>query len=189
VKVLIIPEDQELDRYIVQPVIESLFADLEIKARIQVLPEPRLRGAGDALDKETIREIVDSNPMVDLFLLIVDADCDRKGNAAQARQRESEHSEKLIACVALQEAEVWLLALHKDQLDTRHFQEVQVECDPKERWAEPLLEKLGSAGPGHGRKAAMRALKGNYRSLRDTCTELRDLQERIKAFAGRYSGG
>lgn len=181
-KVLIIPEDQELDRYIVHPVIEALFDDLEVKARVQVLPEPRLHGAGDALDAAVVREIVEANPMEDLFLLVVDGDCNREGNDGRAAERQREHEDKLIACVAREEVEVWLLALHKDKLDTPYFKDVRTHCDPKERWAQPLLRKLGSAGPGHGRKSAMRALKGNWRSLCDTCTELRDLKERIAAF-------
>jgi hypothetical protein len=69
-------------------VVEALFADLEIPARVEVLPEPRLRGAGDALDKDLVASIVESNPMEDLFLLIVDRDCDRRSNVAKAKARD-----------------------------------------------------------------------------------------------------
>jgi hypothetical protein len=178
VKVLIIPEDQQLDRYIVQPVVEALFDDLGLRARVEVLPEPRLHGAAEALDADIVREIVTTNPMVDLFLLVVDRDCDREGNSARASARQAEHPGRLIACVALQEIEVWMLALYKDDLDVG-FAEVRAECDPKERWAEPLLERLGLGGPGRGRKHAMRRLKGAWRSLSDISTELRDLQRAI----------
>jgi len=183
-KVLVIPEDQELDRYIVKPVIEALFADLQLAARVDVLPEPRLRGANDALDPQVIRGIVDENPMADLFLLVVDRDCNREKNEERARGREREHQEKLVACLAHQELEVWMLALYKDELDAS-FTEVRAECDPKERWASSLLAKLGTDGPGQGRKRAMRALKGKWRSLRDTCTELRDLEDAIRIWNRR----
>lgn len=187
-KVLVIPEDQELDRYIVKPVVEALFAEVEVKARVDVLPEPRLRGASDALDPEVIRSIVEKNPMIDLFLLIVDNDCDRAGNAAKAKAREGEHEGKLLACVALQEVEVWLLALYKDALGVG-FSDVLAECDPKERWAEPLLDRLGTGSPGRGRKAAMSALSGKYRSLRDTCAEVRSLEERVRGWSARRTRG
>jgi hypothetical protein len=180
-KVLVIPEDQELDRYVVKPVIEALFKDLGRPARIDVLPEPRLRGASDALDGGMIDEIVAENPMVDLFLLIVDADCDRDGNRTKVAARATEHEGRLIACVAEQEVEVWLLALYKEELGVQ-FSKVRQHCDPKEEWAEPLLEKLGTGSPGRGRKAAMRRLSGAYRSLRDTCTELRVLENSIRAW-------
>lgn len=83
---------------------------------LDVLPEPRLRGAGDALDRDIAAGIVRDNPMTDVFLLVVDRDCDRRAHVALATARESEH-DKLFACVAIQELEVWLLALYKDQLD------------------------------------------------------------------------
>ena len=183
-KVLVIPEDQELDRYILKPVIEAIFADLELPARVEVLPEPRLRGTGDALDRDIVHDIVTDNPMVDLFLLVIDRDCNRDHTVYGAAARVSEHVDRMIACLAEQELEVWMLALYKDRLDPS-FSEVRTECDPKERWAEPLLEELGTGSPGRGRKGAMRALSGKWRSLRDTCTELRDLQQQVRAWMAR----
>lgn len=179
-KVLVIPEDQQLDQYIVKPVVEALFDDLGLRARVAVLPEPRLRGASEALDREVVDGIVRDNPMEDLFLLIVDRDCDRRNHEALAKQRESERTSKLIACLAWQEVEVWMLALYKDQLGVR-FTEVRAECDPKERFAEPLLDQLGREGPGQGRKHAMRALSGKWQSLRGTCPELSQLAAAIVA--------
>lgn len=177
-KVLVIPEDQELDRYILKPVIEALFADLGRRARVDVLPEPRLRGVSDALDSDTLAKIVADNPMIDLFLLVIDRDCDRENNVARTAARQREHAGRMIACLAIQELEVWMLALYKDRLDDP-FSTVREECDPKERWAERLLADLGTDGPGRGRRRAMRALAGRWRSLRDTCPELRDLQDQI----------
>jgi hypothetical protein len=181
VKVLVIPEDQELDRYVVKPVVEALFDDLGIRARVDVLPEPRLRGASEALNSAVVAEIVADNPVEDLFLLLVDRDCDRQGNAAKAAARQSEHADRMIACLAVQEVEVWMLALHKDDLDVT-LGELRKECDPKERFAEPFLRKLGSESPGRGRKAAMRALRGRWNSLCDSCPELRKLSQDIDAW-------
>ena len=184
-KVLVIPEDQELDRYILKPIVEQMFADLERRVRVEILPEPRLRGTGDALDEEIVRAIVTDNPMIDLFLLVIDRDCDREGNVSRARARARDHQGRMIACLAEQELEVWMLALHKDDLGSP-FSEVRAHCDPKEQWAEPLLERLGTDGPGRGRKRAMRALVGKWRSLRDTCSELRDLQDQVRAWTNDH---
>jgi hypothetical protein len=153
-----------------------------LSARIQILPEPRLRGTSDALDRELIAEILADNPMEDLFLLIVDRDCDRLGNEALARQRQREHPEKLIACLARQEVEVWMLALYEQQLGAS-FGEVRQHCDPKERFADPLLDEIGREGPGQGRKAAMRALKGRWQSLLDSCSELAELRSAVAAWS------
>ncbi len=180
-RVLIIPEDQALDQYILRPVVEAMLRDAEIPGRVDVLPEPRLRGTGMALDAGVIAAIVAQNPMVELFLLIVDRDCDRDGNKAQAAAREAEHQGRLLACVAWQEVEVWMLALHAERLSAP-WRVVREHCDPKEEWADPLLDALGRGGPGRGRKHAMRALAGNWRSLRQRCPELQALQEAVRAF-------
>ncbi len=180
-KVLLVPEDQTHDQYILKPVIEALFADLEFRARVSVLPDPRLHGDSEALDPEVIRGIVRDNPMEDLFLLLVDRDCDRNHAEARAAAIQKEHATKLICCLAIQEIEVWMLALHADSLDAP-LSEIRRHCDPKERWAEPLLKYLGTDGPGAGRKKAMRALQGQWHSLRDRCTELKSLQDEIGAW-------
>lgn len=178
-KVLVIPEDQVHDQYIVKPVIEALLADLGIPARVQVLPEPRLRGYTQALDPQVIQTIVADNPMEDLFLLIVDRDCDRNGAEAKADNIQKQHPGKLLVCLAVQEIEVWLLALHSDRLDVA-WSVVREHCDPKERWADPLLRELGTLGPGAGRMRATRALKSQWRGLRSRCPELEALQDAIR---------
>lgn len=180
-KVLIIPEDQTQDGFIAKPVIAAIFDELGIHARVEVLPEPRLRGSSDALDGDLLREIVDANRMVDLFILVVDLDCDRMNHSTKAAEREREHPGKLFACLAQQELEVWMLALHREKLRVS-WSDVRSECDPKERWAEPLLKELGSKGPGGGRKRAMDALKGNIRSLLSLCGELQALKDRVENF-------
>lgn len=179
-KVLIIPEDQTQDGFIAKPIVEALLDDLGIPGRVDVLPEPRLRGANDALDPDLVRTIVADNPMVDAFVLVVDRDCDRQGHVSKAAAREQEHSGRLLACVAVQELEVWLLALHKDSIQER-WQDIRSHCDPKERWAEPLLQRLGTSGPGAGRKKAMAALRGKLQSLLSLCDELSDLRKKLHA--------
>ena len=188
-KVLLIPEDQTLDQYILKPVMEALFAELRVTARISVLPEPRLRGSSQALDPNVIREIVQDNPMVDLFILIVDRDCDRERERAEAKAEaiRKEHEVRLQTCLARQEVEVWMLALHSASLD-ESLETIREDCDPKERWAIPLLERLGTHGPGGGRKKAMRKLQGSWRSLRDRCGELKELETQVSTWQqGRKS--
>jgi hypothetical protein len=167
-KVLIIPEDQTYDGYILKPIVEAMISDLGWRAAVDVLPEPRLRGASDALDKHLIASITEANPMIDLFLLIVDRDCDRFGNVTKASERQKEQEGRLLACVAREEVEVWMLALHTKRLPIG-FREVLADCDPKEKWADPLLDELGRTGPGGGRKHAyarsVRCLSKSSRSM------------------------
>ena len=178
-KVLIIPEDQSVDPAILTPVVERLFENLGRPADVRVLPEPRMRGATDALSQEIIRDLVETRRTVDLFLLIVDRDCNRKNHEEKAAAREAEHPGRLIACLAVQEIEVWLLALHRAQLDAA-WPVVRAECDPKEKYAWPLLERMGwSKLPQRGHSRAMRELPGQWKSLLSLCPEIGDLKQRI----------
>lgn len=174
-KVLIIPEDPTHDPHIIKPIIEAILSDLGRRAWVDVLRDPHLRGTSDALDADTIAGVIADNPMIDLFILVVDRDCDRDHNEAKAAARTIEHAGRLVACLARQEVEVWMLALHLPRVEAS-WTTIREECDPKERFGAPLLHVLGSTGPGAGRKAAMRALPGNLRSLLSRCDELARLR-------------
>jgi hypothetical protein len=179
VKVLIIPEDPTLDAHILGPVFEKLFDDLGRMARVEVLQDPHLEGIDQALHPEMVKRIVEENPMVDLFFLVVDRDCNRFQNEARAASREQEHPGRLLACLAIEEVEVWMLALHREILGER-WNAVRSECDPKERYAEPFLQERGWLSQvGKGRKRAMRGLATQWKSLLTVCPELAVLRERL----------
>jgi hypothetical protein len=118
VKVLVVPEDPMLDQYILNPVVERLFADLGLSARVDVLWKPRLRSVNQALDPSMVRHVIGTFSMIDLFLLTVDRDADEH-RAKRARTLETEHPGRLFACLAVEEVEVWMLALHRDRLPSR----------------------------------------------------------------------
>ncbi len=184
-KVLIIPEDPANDQYILKPVVEKIFAELSRIARIEVLYDPWLRGASQALSQQVVEEIVTDNPMVNLFLLIVDRDCDREKNSTKAAARELEHQDRLIACLPREELEVWMLALYRSGF--KNWADIQAECDPKERFAWPFLEKMGwDEELGGGYKRAMDPLSKEWKGLLAVCPELKELRDRI---AGWLSTG
>jgi hypothetical protein len=186
-RVLIIPEDPTLDKYILKPIVERIFDDLGKSALVEVLEDPHLCGVDEALDPKTMADIIRDRQMFGLFLLLVDRDCTdranaRKNHAQLAAQREAEHQGKLLACLAVEEVEVWMLALHRDALGA-NWSEVRAECHPKERFAIPFLQKKGwTAEVGRGRKRAMRALGAGYKGLLQVCPELDQLKQRIGAW-------
>ena len=49
-RVLIIPEDPTLDQFVLTPIVQRIFTDLDIGARVEVLFDPHLSGADQALD-------------------------------------------------------------------------------------------------------------------------------------------
>lgn len=180
-KVLVIPEDPTLDQYILKPLVGRLFSDLGRPARIEVLSQPRLRGVAQALSSALLSNLAETFRMIDLFLVLVDRDADleRPGVAAA---REAEHRGRLFVCLAIEEVEVWMLALHRDTLGVR-WTEVRAEKNPKERFATPFLESNAPRlDAGGGRAWAMRELGPAWRGLLQVCPELQDLRERLESW-------
>jgi hypothetical protein len=187
VKVLIVPEDPTYDQYVLKPVVERIFSDLERRARIWVLQNPRLTSIEQALDAATLAEIVENHPMVDLFLVLVDRDGDSEGRPVRARAREDAHPDQLFVCLAVEEVEVWMLAIHRDKLPLP-WNGIRAEHHPKERFAEPFLsEHAPKLGPGGGRKWAMRGLGSKWRGILRGCPELAELRERIAGWLAARS--
>jgi hypothetical protein len=178
-KVLVIPEDPLNDQYILKPVVERIFADLERPARIEILQSPRLRGIDEALNEDVVRNIVNERRMFDLVLLIVDRDCNRYNNEQKAKARQEEHSRQLLTCLAIEEVEVWMLSVHRDTLQ-EPWRKILAECDPKEVYAEPFLKRQGwTISVGKGRKRAMHDLDQKWKTVLKSCPEITDLKKHI----------
>lgn len=186
-RVLIIPEDPTLDRHVLQPIVHRIFQDLGRKARIDVLTDPHLRGVDQALGSEVVGAIVEDNRMIDLFLLVVDRDCDRLGNSRKAGARQREHPEQLIATLAREELEVWALAPHRGDLDAG-WTEVRSHCDPKERYFDPFIRRKGWLETvGKGRKRAMRNLGAAWTGVLSVCPEIAELKEAIRGWLEEHA--
>lgn len=182
-RVLVVPEDPVKDRYILKPVVEQIFDDLDRpKTRVEVLENPRLQGVAEALSKKTLADIVQSPRyrMIDLVLVLVDRDGDAAARPRVAAEREQEHPDRLFVSLAIEEVEVWMLALHRDALKAP-WRQVRAEHHPKETFAEPfLLEHAPRGNPGRGRAWAMHALdRKAWRVLLDLCPELDELKQKI----------
>jgi hypothetical protein len=181
VKVLVIPEDPSLDQFILKPVVERIFADLGKAPRVTVLLNPRLRGVAQALNPDILSGIVANYPMNDLFLVLVDRDGD-EARAATASAREFEHPNRLFVCMAIEEIEVWMLAIHSDALGMG-WREIRAEIHPKERLAKPFLqERAARLEAGEGRAWAMRDLGKQWRGVLQRCPELDELKRRIESW-------
>lgn len=181
--VLIIPEHERNDRHILQPIVERMLRDLgRPKANVSVLrATPRWRGVDQVLTTGVLAEILADERTTQLFLLLVDRDQEQaRHNLVEIR--ESEHPGRLLACLAIEEVEVWMLALHREELGVA-WSEVRAHRDPKEAFAEPFLsQKQWNTGPGGGRKRAMRELGKSWNGLLQVCPELAELKDRIAAW-------
>lgn len=176
-KILVILEDPTHDRYIVEPVVRRILADLQVTARMDVLTDPHLRGVDDLIAQ--LPSIIEDNPMVDVFVVVIDRDCNRQNNVERI-ENATRGERRIVACCAIEEVETWMLVLHRDELGTP-WPQVRAECDVKETYALPFLRRHGETGPGRGRKAAMRELGTSWRGLKDLCDEVPRMGELIRS--------
>ncbi|NUO81701.1 hypothetical protein HUU05_16650 [candidate division KSB1 bacterium] len=181
-RVLIIPEDPTNDQYVLKPIIAAIFADLGRKARVNVLQNPRLRSVNQALDPKTIEAIIVSYPQENLFLLLLDRDCEetRIENIKMREKNALSVNRRLLGGLAIEEIEMWALAVYEGTLP-HPWQEMRRECHPKEEYFEPLIAQLElNYDVGRGRKHLMRSLPSNYSRLLQLCPEVSELRARIK---------
>jgi hypothetical protein len=179
---MIIPEDPALDQYILKPVVEAIFSEVNRVASVKVLQNPRLRSVEQALEPTQLISIINSYRQEDLFLLLVDRDCDQNRiNRIKARELEAENIGKLvIGCLAIEEVEMWALAIYQNQLPAP-WQEMRKECHPKEAYFNLLVTQLALQNDvGRGRKHLMKSLSGQYSRLLRLCPEIVELRDRIR---------
>lgn len=187
-KVLIVPEDFRKDQYVLKPIIERLLDTLTPRARVRVCQDPLLGGVGEALKSERILDILDRyRGMVDLFLLIVDRDCDPNRRAkldhleATARQTLTGSRTRLLATEAHQEVEVWVLAGLPDWRSPDPWTAVRAHCDPKEAYYDPYARVRGLLdAPAEGRQQLADEAARNYPRIRQRCPELAEFETRIR---------
>ncbi|MDM8545841.1 hypothetical protein [Candidatus Venteria ishoeyi] len=175
--VLIIPEDSTNDQFILKPLIQKMIRQFNRNAIVDVCLDPVLGGLGEALKWERLDEIIERYPMVKLFLLIVDRDCEQnrkqKLNNLEAKaiekfaaERPATKSRYFFAEHAWQEVEVWTLAGQADLPKNWSMKEIRADCDPKEAYYEPYKRAHNKTRKTLGKEAAK-----NYRRIRQLCPE------------------
>ena len=189
--VVVVLEDTPRDQHIAVPVVRALFQYIGQPAKVAALPE-RMRSVEQATDLEKLLPVLAARRgMVDLFLLIVDRDCrapdrPRGGNRAAAlrdlERRVMDSGElggnsRFVACEAIEELEVWLLA----GFEQNAWQKIRDDCDPKEAFFEPFAKARGVfEKPAEGRAELMADAVRRYRRIRHLCPEIQNLEGRIQ---------
>lgn len=185
--VLVIAEDYRLDQYVLKPLVEKMLAGVgQPRARVEMCRDPFFTGVDHVLQTESLREIVETNRLADLYLLIVDRD-GKEGREARIADREAEvqaligDRKAFVGALAWQEVEVWLLGGH-DTPDMT-WADVRASEHPKEDFFEPFAESKGvHLGPGKGRSALAKEMVTRYGRLCQRCPEVKALEDRIRAW-------
>lgn len=188
-RVLIIAEDPTQDFYILEPVVKAMLEELgRPRAIVRTCRNPIYRGISEVLKPAVLEEILDTYPMVDLFLLCVDRDGEA-GRRAQLDRREELCTQQLagqrrilIAEHAWQEVEVWALAGCDDLPADWRWREIRAERDPKERYFDPYVQmRRLSDTPAAGRQTLGRQAGRQYTRLRQRCPEdIGALERRVR---------
>jgi hypothetical protein len=187
-KVAIACEDHTLDQFVVRPVVSAMLAALgKSKARVQVITSPRLHGFDD-LVRQVCDLVARWGAVSDLVIIAADTDCDdgelRPRNKPQSLHGAladcHSHSERAIAVFARQEIEVWSLWGVRVDLGAA-WADVRTDCDPKERFFEPLLTEDDQRRPDRGRtRLTTRSLEAGWQSLKGGCPELAELEAEVR---------
>ena len=182
IKAVVICEDPRLDEYILRPVIEQIFNELGQKVKISFAPRTMIQGVNQALQKSRHQDVFSRYPMADVFFLIIDRDGDEhreNGKFADRLAEAAEAGKQMFGCLAVEELEVWALALHHQDLN-ENWDSIREDCHPKETFFDPFVKLKKWGGPGKGRKSAMKTLREKWDSLKNRCPELNDLAQQVK---------
>jgi tRNA nucleotidyltransferase (CCA-adding enzyme) len=192
--VLVIPENEKYDRHMLKPIMERMITSwLDLNATIDVMNRLPLEGISDVTASESLQAVIDQYEMVDLFILCIDQD-DRTDDAVvdQIEDIEDEMRELLrernrpgdafFAVVARREIEAWILVGCEEPGDWT-YTDVRREPQVKERYFEPYAEQRGvDEGQFGGRGPLGEEAARNYRTIRQHCEELQELEQKIQGW-------
>lgn len=188
--VLVIAEDHQLDQFLLKPLVEAILRAADVRqARVRVCTNPRFRGDTQVLDWSPLSIAVRQHSgMTDLFLLCVDRDGNETRHLVLERleaaaRTELKADQGFFAVQAVQELEVWALAGIQPLPRGWRWAEVRSHRDPKEAYFRPHVEQRGlRTTPGAGRKTLGEEAASNYARVRRRCSEVRQLEERIRGW-------
>jgi len=181
-RVLVIPEDPTYNGYILRPLAFRMLEEAgKPNARVMILTNPKLGGYDHAV--AAIKDdLVERYGHFDLWLFMPDAD--RAANLGSLEILLSEKEVCLRCCAARPEVEAWLLAGHREHLNVK-WSDVASHPRLKEDVFEPFMKQHGDPrSAGGGREALMRETLSNYRGLLELCSELKDLDSRLRELRG-----
>ena len=187
-RVLIIPEDDRKDQYVLNPIFSQLLRSIgRPRARIRVCQDPRLGGIVEAMKLDRISEIVERyKGMMDIFILCVDRDGE-EGRRQRLNEIEAEFVDVrvFLAENAWEELETWVLA-GLDLPADWDWDSVRAEVQVKERYFEPLVDQRNlSDKPGGGREPLAEEASRRIDAIRQKCPEDFDhLAQRLEDAVG-----
>ena len=180
-KVLVIPEDQTHNGYLLRPLVKAIMADAGRRsAKVKIVSKPRLRGYDHAI-KAIREELPDLYGFFDLWLFFPDADR-ANDDAMQALERDlAVPGITLLCCAAQPELEIYACAAFRSDMQET-WDEARRHPKMKEEVFQPLAKLHGDLRqPGESRGLMIAESLRNLPLLFQLCPELKRLRDRIAA--------
>lgn len=192
--VILIPEDPTRDRHILKPVIQAVLKEVGVPGLTVEMAPGNLGSVDAATDWENLEPIMDRLVYkTDLFLLCVDRDgkSSRRDTLDYLEQRARDKLDTegfpdtaFFAIAAWQEVEVWALGGLRDHPSDWTWDDVRSDPDVKDTYfAEHARRRGVDERQFGGRKALAEESASNYRTLRQKCPELQQLEQRVTTWA------
>jgi len=181
--VIVIPEDDRLDTYILTPVLKAALAHVgKPQATVRMVSKPHPRGIDSVLTSSFFEQVMRRYGNADLFLYCIDRD-GNAGNDARLRTAVQSASQRIRTVqsvdgrTAHQEIEVWGLAACDRTVLADSWATIRAHRDPKEAYFDPVAKSLGvHLGPGRGREHIGRLAGADYGRVRQRCPELQEIE-------------
>ena len=181
-KVLVIPEDQTYNGYILKPLVKEIVGDAgRPSVKVTTPGQPRIRGYPHAMT--VIREQL---PVLygfyDLWFFFPDADCATDDAMRRLECDLAKRGIRLICCPAQPEVEIYACAAFRQAIRGT-WEEARTNPRMKEEVFQPLLESYGDPRRASGGRDIMigESLR-NLPLLYRLCPELKELRDRITTF-------
>lgn len=192
--VLVIPEDAKYDRHMLRPILERMITSwLEIPATVEVMDQIKLGSRSQATDRDRLRRVINQYRPVDLFILCIDQDhrsddavadetAGIEGDMREHLDERGRPDDAFFTVVAKREIEAWILVGCEESGDWT-YTEIRDHPQVKERYFERYAEQRGvDEGQFGGRRPLGEEAARNYRTIRQHCEELQDLEEKIRGW-------
>lgn len=186
--VVVIPEDDRQDKYILQPVLKAALAHIgKPRATVTVVSKPHPRGIDTVLSDAFFEQVSRRYGKADLFLYCLDRDASESNDRRLADlvtrvARMVRAGQSVEGRTAHQEVEVWGLAGCPSGTVSGEWRDVRAHRDPKEAYFVPAAESLSvHRGPGGGREHIGRLAGESYSRVRQLCPELREIEEILQS--------
>ncbi len=178
-RVLVICEDGRLDKFIAKPLLQLVLKDLgKPKAQIEVYENPRVMGIDHAtrIVRENLEDWVSTHK---IWVFLPDGDAWKPDQSCELKDRVQRRGAALVIAAFMPELEILACAPFVKELGIS-VADLRGHHRLKEDVYVPFAQKHFPQEVGNGRKAAMRQVEANWKTIKAMLPEITELSLQLK---------